>query len=130
MMFNHQRAPLIPVVLDNAVLSELKEFSDEDDRSFFKDQVEIFLRRGSELTTDIAAYARAEAFTEMRRRAHALAGSAASIGAIRLRDLCLHLERREALRYHDVADRVEDIDEEFLKVAATIKTEVTAFYAR
>ena len=79
-------------IIDQTVVNELKELSDVEAPTFFWDQVQLFKHRGEELASAIRAGVLADDPERVTSASHALAGSAAVIGARRLQALCSDLE--------------------------------------
>lgn len=81
------------MILDHAIVDDLKSLSIPED-PFFDEQILLFTARCAALLDALAAGLAHGDPTRLRTTAHAMAGTAATIGATQLRDLCVTLERR------------------------------------
>jgi HPt (histidine-containing phosphotransfer) domain-containing protein len=79
-------------ILDEAFVAELKALSGPDCPEFFAKQIGLFSRRARELLGALRAGAAAADAAAVEKAAHALAGSAANVGARRLTALCRYVE--------------------------------------
>jgi len=79
-------------VLDRSVLEELRQFSDQE-QDLVQELVTIFLADSPMQLLALQDALRDSNWAEVERRSHRLKGSAGSIGATRLREICEQLER-------------------------------------
>jgi HPt (histidine-containing phosphotransfer) domain-containing protein len=80
--------------LDMSVVAELESLSDAEEPAFFRNQARIFSSRCRGLLHTLTEAAMSGDVGSAREAAHALAGSAAVIGAARFGELCLAIEAR------------------------------------
>lgn len=78
-------------VLDRRVLDELRELSDTE-QDLVQDLINLFLADSPMQMLALQEALRSENCIEVERRSHRLKGSAGSIGAIRLREICEQIE--------------------------------------
>ncbi len=110
----------MPPALDPVAFGSLVDMLDEIGPEVFVDVLELYLKDAPPRARSLDRLGD----TELRREAHGLRGSAASIGAIRLASLCEALE--EAPQGAALAPRVTAIQAEMARVV----TEVRAALAR
>lgn len=102
-------------ILDRHAVNELKGLSTGNSENFFLDQVLLFAERVREQLPRLDTAARDHDIVTLRSLAHALGGSAAAIGAMRLSELSLDLEdRAEAMDLHQLRPAVTAIKLAFL----------------
>jgi HPt (histidine-containing phosphotransfer) domain-containing protein len=77
--------------LDPQVLEELRAFSDEE-QDLAEELISLFLEDSPAQLIALQAALCETNLPEMERRSHRLKGSAGSIGALRLRELCAEIE--------------------------------------
>lgn len=98
-----------PPVLDIQVLEELRQYSDKD-HDLVQELIQIFLADSPMQLLSLQDALRDENWTEVERRSHRLKGSAGSIGAVRLRELCeeieLHARQRDLAAPGETATRI------------------------
>ena len=113
-------------VIDQTIVRELKDLSSGAESSFFLDQVLLFSRRGRQSLTALDGALSSGERAAAGRAAHALAGSAAVIGAARLSELCLDLEERQA-RWDDLTLQrsVQAIHREFAEAERLLAGEAS-----
>lgn len=77
--------------LDRSVLEELREYSGEE-QDLAEELIELFLEESPQQLLALQSALRNADSAEVERRSHRLKGSAGSIGAMRLREICEGLE--------------------------------------
>lgn len=77
--------------LDPQVLEELRTFSEED-QDLAEELISLFLEDSPAQLLALQAALRETNLPEVERRSHRLKGSAGSIGALRLREICAEIE--------------------------------------
>lgn len=77
--------------LDTSVLEELRQYSDEE-QDLADELIEIFLEDSPKQLMALQRALQNADFGEVEKRSHRLKGSAGSIGALRLREICEALE--------------------------------------
>lgn len=77
--------------LDRRVLEELREFSDEE-QDLAEELVTLFLEDSPEQLLALQTALQCANLAEVEQRSHRLKGSAGSIGALRLREICAEIE--------------------------------------
>ena len=77
--------------LDRQVLDELRQYSD-DEQDLVQDLITLFLQDSPAQLIALQSALRNADANEAEHRSHRLKGSAGSIGAIRLREICQHIE--------------------------------------
>jgi HPt (histidine-containing phosphotransfer) domain-containing protein len=85
-----QRWAMTPT-LDRRVLEELREFSDEE-QDLAEELVTLFLEDSPEQLLALQTALQCANLAEVEQRSHRLKGSAGSIGALRLREICAEIE--------------------------------------
>ncbi len=104
-------------VLDRRVLEELRQYSDET-QDLVQELVTIFLADSPMQLMALQQALRTADWDEVERRSHRLKGSAGSIGAERLRELCQEIElhaRQRDLTEPDNASHAVNSELEALK---------------
>jgi len=80
-------------VLDETVLKRLKEMTAGSDPAFFKQVIRMYIDQSAELVKSIAIACREKNATQLAQDAHKLKGSSLNVGAKKVSDTCLRLER-------------------------------------
>ena len=112
-------------VKDKAPTLNLAEFKtlSEDDEAFQREMVTIFMEQSTKQLKELARHCAGGVSRPWSEAAHALKGGAATLGAMRLRDLCAQgqdmLDATKAQR----AKLLEQINKEFDKVYEALKAE-------
>src|SRR5205814_1245049 len=78
--------------LDASVIAQLKKMGGENDPSFLKDVIELFVNLTPGVIQEMDDSCRAKDFKKMGLAAHKLKGSALNIGAAKLAEVCKELE--------------------------------------
>ncbi|MCU0228677.1 MAG: Hpt domain-containing protein [Bryobacterales bacterium] len=94
---SNARNPAGRTVLDRRVLDELRQYSD-DSQDLVQELVTIFLADSPMQLLALQQALQTADWEEVERRSHRLKGSAGSIGAERLRELCQEIEQHARLR--------------------------------
>jgi HPt (histidine-containing phosphotransfer) domain-containing protein len=94
-------------VLDPAVIAELRAATGDDDE-FIAELIESYLAEGQENVDSLSAAAAESDLTVFGRAAHTLKSTSATVGAMRLSELCRGLE--EAARNGGAADLPGEAD--------------------
>lgn len=81
------------LVLDKTVLESLKELQRPGRPDVVKSIVGVFLETTPEIAQQIRVALTEAKFTELGDASHSLKSSAASVGALRLSDICLLMEK-------------------------------------
>lgn len=113
--------------IDFSILDELRVLQDDDDADLVAEVVELFLEDSPHRLDAIrAAAARGEA-GQLGKSAHGLKGSAANVGAIRLRSVCERLEYLGKSGNLSGCDAlVAELDAEYPRVTAALAPLVRA----
>jgi HPt (histidine-containing phosphotransfer) domain-containing protein len=77
--------------LDTSVLEELRQYSEKEE-DLASELIALFLEDSPKQLMALQQALRAADFGEVEKRSHRLKGSAGSIGAVRLREICESLE--------------------------------------
>lgn len=103
--------------VDADILTTLQEIMEDDFHALVTTFLDDSEMRIPQLRVQLAA-ADSEA---LRLTAHSLKGSSGNLGAKPLSNLCLFVEQRAAAQQLDgLEDALDDIDEEFARVAAIL----------
>ena len=87
-------APVEPAaVIDWVKIDELRALQAEGEPDFAQEMIALFLENAPQLMTAIRQSIDAQSPPELQRSAHTLKGSSASLGAVRLAELCFALEK-------------------------------------
>jgi HPt (histidine-containing phosphotransfer) domain-containing protein len=108
-------------LLDTAVLADLRA-SIGDDEAFLRDLIETYVLEGTANLAALRDAAGAADAAAAIRPAHTLKSSSASIGALRLADLCREIEAsaREE-RAEGLAERVQAVDGTWLATLTSLR---------
>ncbi len=118
-------APVEPAaVIDWAKLDELRALQAEGEPDFALEMIALFLENVPQLMTAIRQSIDEQSPPELQRNAHTLKGSSASLGAVRLAELCFALEKlgRDGT-VEDALDRLAEVTQEFDRVQAAFQAQ-------
>jgi HPt (histidine-containing phosphotransfer) domain-containing protein len=119
--------PVEAAVIDWAKLDELRALQAEGEPDFAQEMVALFLENAPQLITAIRQSIDDLAPPELQRSAHTLKGSSASLGAVRLAELCAELEKlgREGM-VAGALDRLAEVAQEFDRVQVAFQARSVA----
>jgi HPt (histidine-containing phosphotransfer) domain-containing protein len=121
---------IMPIpTIDTGVIDELRELADDDEPSFFFDQVRLFSERGRTLVEELNSAVAVDDPERARAAAHSLGGSSAIVGAAKLQTLCMDLEEQcDRWRRANARMMTDLIAEEFDAAERHLLGEVSTVY--
>lgn len=113
------------VTLDRGALDSLRVL-ETPDNPFLTNLINTYLSTSEKIVEDLVAAAKSGDLKNMGEIAHSLKSSSASLGAIRLSEMCFELEKigRENLQNNDYANLANEAQKEFSAVKVELQKEL------
>ncbi len=108
--------------IDFSILDDLRSLQDEGEPDLVAEVVQLFLDDSPRRVIAIRAAAVAGDASQLGKAAHGLKGSAANVGAVRLRALCERLEHMGKAGHTAIgAPLVDELEREYARVQAALE---------
>ena len=102
-------------ILDMNIIQNLKDLGGENDSSFLKEVIDLYLDQAPGLLNDIKTAARDKNSLKMSQSAHALKGASLNIGAKKFSEVCKELEfKGKENNLEDVDKLLKELDKSYI----------------
>lgn len=108
--------------IDESVLQMLLGFGNEDNNTFLKELIKIYLDETLQLIVEMKTALEKNKLEPFIRAAHTLKSSSANLGAMHLSEMCKKLEEQgKSNKLNDVSKKIFAVEQEFQRVNISLK---------